>query len=217
MSAAGTSDPHAKQPVKTAGPPPAQAAATLVLLHGRGADGESILALYAELGLPNIAALAPQAAGYTWYPQSFLAPIEANQPFLDSALRRVELLVNDLLARGVASEKIALLGFSQGACLTCEFVARYPRRYGAVIAFTGGLIGPPGTPRNYAGSMAGTPVFLGCSDIDPHIPLDRVHETRDVFTALGASVDERIYPGMGHTINRDELEAARNLVAAKAV
>lgn len=212
MSAAGTSDPHAKQPVKTAGPPPAQAAATLVLLHGRGADGESILALYAELGLPNIAALAPQAAGYTWYPQSFLAPIEANQPFLDSALRRVESLVNDLLARGVASEKIALLGFSQGACLTCEFVARYPRRYGAVIAFTGGLIGPPGTPRNYAGSLEGTPVFLGTSDPDPHVPFARVQETAETLRSMKAQVDLRRYVGMGHTINQEEFAAAKSLL-----
>jgi predicted esterase len=212
MSAAGTSDPHAKQPVKTAGPPPAQAAATLILLHGRGADAESILSLYAELGLPNIAALAPQAAGYTWYPQSFLAPIEANQPFLDSALRRVESLVNDLFARGVASEKIALLGFSQGACLTCEFVARYPRRYGAIIAFTGGLAGPPGTPRNYAGSLEGTPVFLGTSDPDPHVPFARVQETAETFRSMKAQVDLRRYVGMGHTINQEELAAAKSLL-----
>ncbi|HEY2589717.1 MAG TPA: dienelactone hydrolase family protein, partial [Tepidisphaeraceae bacterium] len=143
---------------------------------------------------------------------SFLAPIESNQPYLDSALRRIESIVADLLARGVGSERIFLLGFSQGACLTSEFVARHPRRYGGAIAFTGGLIGPPGTPRDYAGSLAGTPVFLGTSDPDPHVPFARVEETRDVLERMGATVELRRYPGMPHTINEDEIEAARQLI-----
>ena len=159
-------DPHAAQPLLSAGPRPEQAAATLVLVHGRGSTAESILSLYTELDLPAVAALAPQAAGSTWYPKSFLAPIETNQPYLNSALRRVESVVADLVARAVRSDRIALLGFSQGGCLVSEFTARYPRRYGAVIALTGGLIGPPQTPRNYAGTLDGTPVLLGTSDPD---------------------------------------------------
>jgi predicted esterase len=207
-----SADPHAVQPVARAGPAPEAAAATLVLLHGRGATAQSILSLYDALGLPDLAAIAPQAAGGTWYPHSFLTAIESNQPYLDSALRSIESIVSGLRARGVASDRVALLGFSQGACLACEFVARHPRRYGAVIAFTGGLIGPPGTPREYAGSLDGTPVFLGTSDPDPHVPLERVVETRDVFTHMGAEVELRRYPGMAHTINQDELDSARALL-----
>ena len=207
-----TADPHGQQPILNDGPPPDQAQAVLILLHGRGAGARDILSIYAELDLPTVAALAPQAAGYTWYPHSFLAPIEANEPFLSSALRRVETIVGDLTARGVGAGKIAILGFSQGACLASEFAARYPRRYGAVIAFTGGLIGPPGTPRDYAGALDGTPVFLGSSDPDPHVPFGRVQETHAVFEQMGAKVDLRRYPGMGHTINEDELAAARSLL-----
>jgi len=205
-------DPHARQPIATAGPAPERADATLVLLHGRGADAESILSLYNELDLPTVAAIAPQAAGYTWYPHSFLAPIDANEPFLSSALHRVYTIVADLINRGVRSETIALLGFSQGACLSCEFVARHPRRYGAVIAFTGGLIGPPGTPRDYAGALDGTPVFLGTSDPDPHVPFARVQETAGVFESMGAKADLRRYVGMGHTINQEEFAAAKSLL-----
>jgi predicted esterase len=214
------SDPHALQPLLRAGPPPEQAEATVVLLHGRGASAESMLSLYRQLILPTIAALAPQAAGSTWYPHSFLAPIEANQPFLDSALNRIESLVGDLLAREVQSDRIALLGFSQGACLTAEFVARHPRRYAAVIAFTGALIGPPGTARNYTGSLHSTPVFLGTGDPDPHVPFEQVRETAAVLKRLGAEVELRRYPGMPHMINEDELAAARSYLlpmAAKEV
>jgi predicted esterase len=205
-------DPHADQPVLRAGPPPEQAAATLIMTHGRGAGAESILSLYQPLGIANLAAIAPEAAGATWYPYSFLAPMGSNQPYLDSALRRIETLVSDLLDGGVHSERIALLGFSQGACLTSEFVARHPRRYGAVMALTGGLIGPPGTPRDYAGSLDGTPVFLGTSDPDPHVPFERVEETAAVLTRMGARVETRRYPGMPHTINQEELDACRALI-----
>ena len=205
-------DPHADQPVLRAGPPPEQAAATLILIHGRGAGAESIVSLYQPLGIANLAALAPEAAGATWYPYSFLAPMESNQPYLDSALRRIETLVADLLDRGVPSERLALLGFSQGACLASEFVARNPRRYGAVMALTGGLIGPPGTPRNYPGSLDGTPVFLGCGDPDPHIPFVRVLETEAQFTRMGATCEIRRYPGRPHTISRDELDACSALL-----
>lgn len=206
-------DPHADQPVYTSGPAIEKADGVLVLIHGRGGSAQDILALHDELGADRFAAIAPQAAGHTWYPHSFLTPMEANQPYLDSALRRVESLIADLTARGVPSERIVLGGFSQGACLTLEAAARHPRRYGAILGLSGGLIGPPGTPRNYTGSFAGTPVFLGCSDPDPHIPFPRVEETRDVLTSLGADVDMRRYPGMPHTINQDELDAARRLLA----
>ena len=205
-------DPHAGQPVLTAGPRPEEAAATLIFVHGRGATAESILALHTGLGVEGVAALAPQAAGYTWYPLSFLAPLEANQPFLDSALRRLESLVADLLARGVPSDRIALLGFSQGACLTLEFTARYARRTGAVMGLTGGLIGPPGTPRDYPGRLDGTPVFLGSGDPDPHVPFERVLETEAVLARMGAVVELRRYAGMPHTINEDELNACRALL-----
>src|SRR3954451_18473681 len=163
-------DPHSGQTALGVGPTPEAAAATLVLVHGRGGSAEDILSLYTELRLPDLAALAPQAVGNSWYPNSFLAPLEANQPYLDSALRRIESIVADLLARGVPSDRIAILGFSQAACLTLEFIARHPRRFGAMIGLTGGLIGPPGTPRDYPGSLDGTPVFLGTSDPDAHVP-----------------------------------------------
>jgi predicted esterase len=208
----GQPDPHAGQPTLAAGPLPEQAVATLILVHGRGATAESILSLHAELGIPGLAALAPQAAGQTWYPHSFLAPLEANQPYLDSALRRIESLVTDLLPRGIPGDRIALLGFSQGACLTLEFTARHPRRYGAIMGLTGGLIGPPGTPRVYPGALAGTPVFLGTSDPDPHVPFERVQETEAVLARMGASVELRRYPGMPHTINEDEINACRVLL-----
>jgi predicted esterase len=205
-------DLHAGQPTLTAGPEPEQADAVLLLLHGRGATAESILSLYDEIGVPGVAALAPQAAGFTWYPHSFLAPLAANQPALNSALRRIETIVAGLMARGVPSERIALLGFSQGACLVLEFVARHPRRYGAVMGLTGGLIGPEGTPREYPGALLGTPIFLGTGDPDPHVPFARVRETEGVLARMGAAVELRRYPGMPHTINQDELDACRTLV-----
>ena len=212
MPVIDTSDPHAKEPVLTAGPAPEQAAATLLLLHGRGSSAEDMRALFDELNVPGLDAVIPQAAGHTWYPYSFLAPLDQNQPWLDSALRRIETLVTDLLTRGVPAERIALLGFSQGACLATEFIARHPRHYGAAMALTGGLIGPPGTPRTYAGSLAGVPVFLGTSDPDPHVPFQRVQETQAVLGRMGATVELRRYAGMPHTINQDELTACRALL-----
>ena len=205
-------DPHGRQPILSAGPSPEEAAGVIIMLHGRGATARDILGLYGELGLEQLAAIGPQAAGNTWYPQSFLAPIEANQPWLDSALNRVNSIVEDLLSRRIESERIALLGFSQGACLTTEFVARFPRHYGAVMGLTGGLIGPPGTKRDYAGSLAGTSVFLGSGDPDPHVPFERVRETETVLKRMGATVEVRRYPGMPHTVNEDELEVCRGLL-----
>ncbi len=210
------SDPHADQPVFHAGAPLESARGVVVMIHGRGASAESILSLFAELNVDDLAAVAPQAAGGTWYPQSFLAPIAMNQPCLDSALRKIDSIVADLMAGGIPSERIALLGFSQGACLATEFVARHPRRYSAVMGLTGGLIGPDGTPREYAGSLAGTPVFLGTSDPDPHVPLARVEQTREVLERMGGKVELRRYRGMPHTINEDELEACRRLLRSTA-
>jgi predicted esterase len=206
-------DPHAGQPVLQLGPPPGAGRLAVLLVHGRGASAEDILGLAVELALDDVTWLAPQAAGHAWYPHPFLAPLADNEPHLSSALRRLAALVDELAEAGVPAERVALVGFSQGACLACEHAARDARRWAAVAGLSGGLIGPPGTPRDYPGSLDGTPVLLGCSDVDPHIPLARVHETADVLSRLGAVVDERIYPRLAHTINRDELAALRALLA----
>jgi phospholipase/carboxylesterase len=206
------SDPHGGKPVIRAGAPTSEAAAALIMLHGRGSSAEDMLRLFTTLDVDDVAALAPQAANSTWYPQSFLAPLERNQPYLDSALNAVAAIVDELLQSEVPAERIALLGFSQGACLTCEFVARNPRSYGAVMALTGGLIGPPGSLPQYGGSLAGVPVFLGTSHPDAHVPVERVEETAEVFRSMGASVDLRKYLGMPHTINDEELGVCRALL-----
>ena len=206
--------PHDGQPVRAMGRPLAEANAVLILIHGRGASAESILELADFLRHPDLAYLAPQAADNTWYPYSFLSPIEKNEPYLSSALRLVGEVVAAVEAAGIAPERIFLGGFSQGACLASEFAARNARRYGGLLIFSGGLIGPDGTPRVYDGSFAETPIFLGCSDIDPHIPLARVQETTEVLERMGGQMDTRVYPRMGHTINRDELNAAEALLNA---
>jgi predicted esterase len=206
--------PHAGQPVLRVGPSPRDARFVAILLHGRGASAEDILGLAHQLRPKDIAYVAPQAAGSTWYPYPFLAPLQQNDPWLGSALRVVAGLAEELQQQGVPSERLVLMGFSQGACLTLEFAAQHARRYAAVVAFSGGLIGPPGTPRNYSGSFEDTPVFIGCSDTDPHVPLERVRESGVVFRRMGASVDERIYPRMGHSINEDEIEAVDVLLSA---
>jgi predicted esterase len=208
--------PHAGQPIRRQGPAAAQARIAVILVHGRGDSASGILTLADALDLPDVTWVAPQAAGNTWYPYSFMAPMEENQPGIDSGLWLLEDLVGMLEGEGIDATRIALMGFSQGACLAQEFAARHPRRYRAVIGLSGGLIGPPGTPRSYPGSFDGTPVFLGCSDIDPHIPVQRVHESAEVFRRMHAVVDERIYPRMGHTVNADEIEAVRVLLQAPA-
>ena len=205
--------PHQGLPLAAAGKPLAEARGAVILIHGRGASAESILELAAYLPQPDLAWLAPQAAASTWYPYSFLGPLEKKEPYLSSALARVAEVVALAETAGLPPERIFLGGFSQGACLASEFVARNARRYGGLIAFSGGLIGPDGTPRDYAGSLSGMPVFIGCSDVDPHIPVGRVRETAAVLARLGATVDSRIYPRMGHTINQDEMDAAAALLA----
>ncbi len=182
------------------------------MVHGRGAGADDMLGLAAQLRVDDVAFLAPQAAGSAWYPNRFMAPIASNEPWLTSALRKIESLVAAAADAGIGSERVVLIGFSQGACLASEFAARHARRYRAVIALSGGVIGPPGTPRDYAGAFDGTPAFFGCSDIDPHIPVERVRESAEIYRRMGASVDERIYPRMGHTVNRDELDAVRALL-----
>jgi predicted esterase len=194
------------------GPQLDEADAAVVALHGRGATARGILQVVAQLDVDGVAGVAPQATRNTWYPTGFMEPIEQNEPWLSAALSMLEGLVESVEGEGVPAERIVLLGFSQGACLASEFLARNARRYGGHVAFSGGLIGPPGTPRDYEGSLDGTPAFLGCSDRDPHIPEERVHETADVLTELGADVTTRIYEGMGHTVNQDELEAARGVL-----
>ena len=206
-------NPHRNQPIIRAGVSLDKAEGALILIHGRGATAESILDLAGFLPHSGLAYLAPQAADYTWYPYSFLTPTAQNEPWLSSALEMVGRTVAEAEVAGIPMERIVLGGFSQGACLAAEFAARFARRYGGLLIFSGGLIGSEGTPRDYPGSLDGTPVFLGCSDVDPHIPLARVRETAEALQRLGAIVDERIYPRMGHTINQDEIDAAAALVA----
>ena len=206
--------PHAGQPVLVAGEPPETAKAAMLMLHGRGATAENILELAGELAQPGFFYLAPQAANDEWYPNRFTAPMESNEPYLSSALATIDTLLSQLASAGIEPERTIVLGFSQGACLALEYVARHARRYGGMAGLSGGLIGPPGTPRDYAGSMAGTPVFLGCSDVDMHIPRERVDETAEVFRRLDGDVTERLYRGMGHTINQDEIAFVQGMMAA---
>ena len=213
MTRGEAANPHGNARVRRAGAPLSRAKAAVVMLHGRGADASDMLRLAEVLAQPDLAYLAPEAAGRSWYPYSFLAPIVRNEPFLSSALELIDRLLDGVSSEGLERERVVLLGFSQGACLGLEYAARHARRYGGLVGLSGGLIGPEGAPRDYAGQFAGTSVFLGCSDTDPHIPLDRVHETARVLRSLGAAVTEQIYPGMGHSINDDELKQVRTLLA----
>lgn len=212
-----SNDPHGRIEVFHAGAPIQTAKRALILIHGRGSTAHEILTLVPELPVADFAILAPQAAGNVWYPQRFMRPVEENEPYLSSALAAIDRIVQHVGDHDIPPERVAIGGFSQGACLATEYAARYPRRYGAILAFSGGLIGDaskplpihhPGTPLN------GTPVFIGCSDVDFHIPIERVHETASILHTMGAEVDKRIYPGMGHTINQDEIDAASALLRA---
>ena len=210
-------DPHRNQPVWESGHKLASAAGAVILLHGRGASPQDILGLAGEFKQPGLAYRAPEAAGHTWYPNSFLAPIEKNEPWLTSALEKVKGIVADIESDGIPRERIVIAGFSQGACLASEYVARNAGRYGGVIAFTGGLIGPPNTKFSYAGTLAGTPAFFGAGDHDPHVPWERVQESATVLSAMGAEVVVKCYPGLPHTINPDEIAEARKILARLVV
>ena len=206
--------PHRKQPVVSRGEPLDKARGALVLLHGRGASAEDILGLADELQLREFAYLAPQAAGHTWYPNSFLAPIQRNEPWLSSALELVASIIRKMADAGVPYSMVGILGFSQGACLATEFVARNATRYAGLFALTGGLIGPEGTVFQHSGDLGGTPCFLGSSDPDPHVPWERVKESAAKLSAMGGSVTLKRYPKMGHTINQDEILEARKILDA---
>ncbi|HSF80867.1 MAG TPA: dienelactone hydrolase family protein [Anaerolineales bacterium] len=206
MNTTHKSQPHQNAMLIATGRPVSEAQAAMLMLHGRGASAEDILSLSQMLELPGFAYIAPQAYGYTWYPYRFLAPLEANQPFLSSGLTLIATILADLEGQGLPPERVILLGFSQGACLALEYAARHARRYGGVAGLSGGLIGPPGTSWDYPGSLEGTPVFLGCSDSDAHIPKERVLETAQILDLRGATVTSRLYPGMGHTINQEEID-----------
>jgi predicted esterase len=184
----------------------------MIMIHGRGASPKDILGLAGPLNRPQVAYLAPAAANSTWYPHSFMTAIAGNEPWLSSALEAVDDLVEHVTGGGVAHDRVILLGFSQGACLSGEYAVRHPRRYGGIVILSGGLIGPPGTRWQETGSFDRTPVFLGCSDIDAHIPAERVAESAGVFERMGASVTTRLYPGMGHQVNDDEIMATRAVI-----
>jgi predicted esterase len=208
------SGPHSGQLIRTAGEPLERAKAAMLMVHGRGAQAEDILSLADQFALPGFSYLAPQAVGNIWYPNRFLESLESNQPWLTSALLLLGDVLGQIIHAGIPPEHIMLLGFSQGACLALEFTARNARRYGGLVGYSGALIGPDDTPRDYPGSLAGTPVFLGCSDVDPHVPKERVDQSADVLRHLGGVVTERLYPNMEHTVNQDEIDFVRGMMGA---
>ena len=208
--------PHTGQPVLQAGPPLGEAPTVVIMVHGRNAGPENILDLVPRLDRRDVTYLAPAAANRTWYPYSFMTDIASNEPGLSSALEVLASLVSSVERGGIVRERIALLGFSQGACLATEFAVRHASRFGGVVVFSGGAIGPPGTRWDESGRFDGTPMFFGCSDVDSHVPAARVIESADLCTRMGASVTRRLYPGMGHTINDDEIGWAQNLLDSLA-
>lgn len=208
--------PHGGQPVLRAGADLAGARAAVIMVHGRGAGPANILDLVPYIGHADVAFVAPAASGGTWYPKSFLSPIEENEPGISSGIAVVHSLIDESIRSGIPAERIVLLGFSQGACLTSTAAQRRPDRYGGVVVFSGGLIGPPGTRWSEDGTFESTPAFFGCSDVDAHVPEPRVRESAAVFGRMGASVTTRIYPGMGHLVNDEELAYARDLIATLA-
>lgn len=204
--------PHQGQPVHRSGTELSKADAAMIMIHGRGASAEGILSLASQLQENNLHFLAPSAAGHTWYPYSFLYPRKQNEAGLHSALQVIHDLIKDLVSEGLTAERVILLGFSQGACLVSEYAARHPARYGGIVALSGGLIGDTVLADDYSGSLEQTPVFLGCSDVDPHIPLERVNKTAGILKKLKADVTKNIYPGMAHTVNSDELSHINRMV-----
>ncbi|PAU94883.1 phospholipase [Aliifodinibius salipaludis] len=206
------SGPHQNQPLVTDGAKIDNAEMSMIFIHGRGASAQSMMMFADEFEGDHIHYRAIQAKRHTWYPRSFMAPKEMNQPGINSGLQAIYDQISELNEGGIPTEKIILLGFSQGACLTTEFAARHPQRFGGIVGFSGGLIGEEVDPENYQGSLEQTPVFLGCSDRDPHIPQERVDLTEEVFEKLGANVTKKIYVGMAHTVNKDEIEYAQHII-----
>lgn len=204
--------PHQGQPLVTTGDSLDSASSAVIMVHGRGATARGILGMANEFDTERVAYLAPQAQRSEWYPQSFLAPVEQNEPGRSSGLQAIDDTLTQLTESAIPAERTLLLGFSQGGCLATEYVARNPRRYGGLGALSGGLIGESISPDDYEGDLEGTPAFFGCSDVDPHIPAERVHESASVFEKLGAEVEKRLYEGMGHTVNQDELQYVSGLV-----
>jgi len=205
-------DPHRDGPIRQFGKPLAEAAGAVVLLHGRGSSAEDILTLASDLYLPQLVYLAPQAVGNSWYPNSFLAPLAENEPWLTSALKKVATTVQMAHDAGIPADRVVIAGFSQGACLATEFVAGHPRRYAGLIAFSGGLIGPPGADLSHQGDLAGTPAFLSSGDPDPHVPWQRVQQSAGILAEMGAAVTSRRYPNRPHTIGSEEIEVAEKLI-----
>jgi len=205
---------HKKQFI-TAGKNLEDASKVLIMIHGRGASAEDILSLADHFEVNDFALIAPQATNHTWYPYSFLAPPSENEPWLSAALSLLKDIMNDLKAKGVRSENIFFLGFSQGACLALEFVTRNAEKYGGVAAFTGGLIGDKIYPDNYSGDFSGTPVFIGTSDPDPHVPVGRVNESAEILENMNALVTKKVYKNMGHTISQDEIRTVNNIIFKK--
>jgi predicted esterase len=204
--------PHQHQPVVAAGVPLGSARAAMIMVHGRGASAENILEMVESIDVGHFAYLAPQANGGTWYANSFLAPIPSNEPGISSGLQAIDDVIATICAAGIADDHIMLLGFSQGACLSLEYSARHARRFGGICGLSGGLIGPDDTPRDYSGRFNRTPVFLGCSDVDFHIPATRVRLTAELLERMDADVTMRLYPGMGHLVNEDEIAHVRRIM-----
>lgn len=198
--------------IVTAGVPLAQAKKALIMIHGRGASAQDIISLGTYLNVGDYALIAPQASGHSWYPYSFMAPVEQNEPGLSSAIEVINAIVDDILKAGIPASNIYFMGFSQGACLTLEYVTRHAQPYGGVVAFTGGLIGAALNLANYNGDFNGTPVFIGSSDPDMHVPVTRVRESETIIKNMGADITVKVYPGMGHTVSQDEVETANKLV-----
>jgi len=205
-------DPHRDGPIREFGTPLTDAWGAVILLHGRGGSAGDILTLARDLYLPRVVYLAPQAAGNSWYPNSFLAPVALNEPWLASALRKVETTVRMANEAGISADRIVIGGFSQGACLATEFVAGRPQRYAGLVAFSGGLIGPPGSDLAHPGDLAGTPALLSGGDPDPHVPWQRMEESARILARMGAAVTTRRYANRPHTISHDEIELARQLL-----
>lgn len=208
--------PHGRRPVLCAGAPIPGARAVVVCVHGRGGNAAGMLGLRTEVPEPNVAFVAPQAAGDTWYPNRFLAPFADNEPFLSGALDLLDATIETLESHGLARRRIVLFGFSQGGCLALYFAALRATRWGGLIGLSAGLIGPPGTTWSFPGTLDGAPVFLGCSDHDPHIPDERLRESGRALEALGGMVTLQVYPGLGHTINADEITEVRRIVHSAA-